>query len=57
MGDYEQELYRFFDSRKPAILRAIADKKALDDGLKAEMGAALKEFGDTFLAGKTSAAA
>ncbi|MCX6545139.1 MAG: F0F1 ATP synthase subunit alpha [Acidobacteria bacterium] len=57
IGEYEQELFRFFDARKPGILRAIAEKKQLDDGLKAEIGAALKEFGETFAAGKKAAVA
>ena len=26
VGDYEQEMYRFFDARKPGILRTIAEK-------------------------------
>jgi F-type H+-transporting ATPase subunit alpha len=57
VGEYEKELYRFFDSRKPGILRSIAEKKQLDDALKAEIGAALKEFGDTFNAGTKTAVA
>ena len=57
IGEFEQELFRFFDSHKPAILRTIAEKKQLDDSLKAEMGAGLKEFGETFTAGKKAAVA
>ena len=57
IGEYEQDLYRFFDSRKASILRAIAEKKQVDDALKAEIGAALKEFGEMFAAGKKSAVA
>ena len=57
VGDYEQEMYRFFDARKPGILRTIAEKKQMDDGLKAEIGAALKEFGDEFAGRKKVAAA
>jgi F-type H+-transporting ATPase subunit alpha len=52
---YEQELYRFVESRYPSLLKTIAEKKTLDDNLKAEMSAALKEFGEQFAA--TAAAA
>jgi F-type H+-transporting ATPase subunit alpha len=57
IDEYEQDLYRFFDSRKASILRAIAEKKQVDDALKAEIGAALKEFGELFAAGKKAAVA
>jgi F-type H+-transporting ATPase subunit alpha len=52
---YEQELHRFVESRYPSLLKTIAEKKTLDDNLKAEMSAALKEFGEQFAA--TAAAA
>jgi F-type H+-transporting ATPase subunit alpha len=55
VGRYEQELYRFVETRYAGVLKGIADKKTLDDGLKAEMNAALKEFGEQFAA--TAAAA
>ena len=55
-GKYEQEMYRFFDTRKPAVLRTLAEKKQLDDGLKADVMAALKEFGETYVASKKAAA-
>jgi F-type H+-transporting ATPase subunit alpha len=57
VGEYEQELYRFFDARKASILRTIAEKKQLDDALKVEINAALKEFGEAFTAGKKTAVA
>jgi len=57
VGGYEQELYRFFDARKPGILRTLAEKKQFDDGLKAEVAAALTEFGEVFAAAHTTAAA
>ena len=55
--EYEQEMYRFFDSRKPALLRTLAEKKQFDDALKADASAALKEFGETFAAARKPAAA
>ncbi|MEI6669688.1 MAG: F0F1 ATP synthase subunit alpha [Acidobacteriota bacterium] len=57
VGEYEQELYRFLDARKASILRTIAEKKQLDDALKVEMAAALKEFGEAFAASKKTAVA
>jgi F-type H+-transporting ATPase subunit alpha len=57
VGRYEQEMYRFFDTRKTALLRTLAEKKQFDDGLKAEFSAALKEFADAYAAGKKAAAA
>ncbi len=45
---YEQEMYRFFDTRRPQVLATLGEKKALDDGLRAEIDAALKEFGAQF---------
>ncbi len=47
---YEQELFRFLDTRKPGVLTAVAEKKQLDDALKGELNAALKEFGEQFAA-------
>jgi F-type H+/Na+-transporting ATPase subunit alpha len=40
----EQELYRFAETRHPGLLSAIVEQKQLDDELKSEMHAALKEF-------------
>jgi F-type H+-transporting ATPase subunit alpha len=55
--DYEKELYRFLDTRHPAVLTTIAEKKQLDDDLRAKMQAALKEFADQFAAARKAAAA
>jgi F-type H+-transporting ATPase subunit alpha len=46
---YEDELYRFLESRHPGVLNGIAEKKTLDDALKASLEAALKEFGLQFV--------
>ena len=48
MARYEQELFGFVESRYPGVLTGIAEKKALDDGLKAEINGALKDFGEQF---------
>jgi F-type H+/Na+-transporting ATPase subunit alpha len=47
---FETELYRYVESAHPALLQTIRDKKALDDALKGEVNAALKEFKDRFVA-------
>jgi F-type H+-transporting ATPase subunit alpha len=47
---YEQELYRFLETRHPAVLTSIAEKKILDDEVKAGLEAGLKEFALQFSA-------
>jgi len=50
VGQYMRELITFLDGRHPEIARSIADKKALDDGIKKSLDAALKEFSGIFQA-------
>src|SRR5262249_1289045 len=45
---YEQELYRFLESRHPGVLTTIAEKRILDDQTRAALNSALKEFADVF---------
>jgi F-type H+/Na+-transporting ATPase subunit alpha len=47
---YEEELYRFLETRHAAVLSGIAEKKIIDDELKALIEAALKDFGQQFAA-------
>ena len=47
---YEQDLYRFLETRHPAVLEGIAGKKIIDDEIKAALEGALNEFGRQFLA-------
>jgi F-type H+-transporting ATPase subunit alpha len=47
---YEEELYRFLETRHAAVLSGIAEKKIIDDDLKAGIEAALKDFGQQFAA-------
>jgi F-type H+-transporting ATPase subunit alpha len=54
---YEEELYRFLETRRPEVLSTLADKKAIDDELKAALNAALKEFSATFAAAAGKSAA
>jgi len=48
--DFEAALYRYVDASNPGVLRAIMEKKVLDDGLKAEMTKVIKQAKDTFVA-------
>jgi F-type H+-transporting ATPase subunit alpha len=45
---YEEELYRFLDAHHPDVLSGIAEKKTLDDELRAKVEAGLKDFGRQF---------
>ncbi len=54
---FEQELYRFLDTRHPGIVTAIQEKKTLDDQLEADLNAALKESSKEFTAARKTAAA
>lgn len=45
---FEAELYQFLDNSKPEVLRAIREKKQLDDDVKGKLTDALKEFKSRF---------
>jgi F-type H+-transporting ATPase subunit alpha len=45
---YEAELYRFLETRHPGVLTTVAEKRTLDDALKAAIDQALKEFTKEF---------
>jgi F-type H+-transporting ATPase subunit alpha len=47
---FEDGLYKYLDSAQTALLNDIITKKTLDDGLKARIDAALKEFKQNFQA-------
>ncbi|MDQ2899164.1 MAG: F0F1 ATP synthase subunit alpha [Acidobacteriota bacterium] len=53
---FEEEMYRFMDNAHPAIRQQIVEKKALDDGLKKDLTAALLEFKERFTADQKAAA-
>jgi len=53
---FETELYTFIETRHPNVFRGIADKKQLDDELKAALDAAVKEFAGEFASRKATAA-
>jgi F-type H+-transporting ATPase subunit alpha len=46
---FEEGLYRFVENAHPGLLPSIREKKNLDDGLKAQMTAALKEYKARFV--------
>ncbi|MBI4265503.1 MAG: F0F1 ATP synthase subunit alpha [Acidobacteria bacterium] len=46
---YEEELYRFLETRHPTVLSGLQSKKALDEEVRAALAASLKEFGQQFL--------
>jgi F-type H+/Na+-transporting ATPase subunit alpha len=50
VGRYMKELNEFLDNRHPDIAKSIAEKKALDDGIKANLNKALAEFRGLFKA-------
>jgi F-type H+-transporting ATPase subunit alpha len=53
---FETELYRFIETRAPQVFTNIVEKKILDDQLKGELDAVVKEFAATFAATKSAAA-
>jgi F-type H+-transporting ATPase subunit alpha len=52
---YEQELYRFLETRRPEIFKGLGAKQQLDDQMRAEIDQSLKEFGETFEAAEQAA--
>jgi F-type H+-transporting ATPase subunit alpha len=53
---FETGLFQFLETRHPAVLTTLAEKKQIDDELKAALTQALKEFSQQFLAGRKTAA-
>jgi F-type H+-transporting ATPase subunit alpha len=54
---YEEDLYRFLETRHAGVLSGTAEKRILDDEVKAALEGALAEFGKQFLAGRAAAVA
>ena len=54
---YETQLFQFLESRRPQLLSSLTEKKQITDEIKAELNQSLKEFGETFAAGRKTAAA
>ncbi|HEY7499729.1 MAG TPA: F0F1 ATP synthase subunit alpha [Vicinamibacterales bacterium] len=53
--EYEIGLYQFLETRRPEVLRTLAEKKQIDDDAKAALTAALKEFTEQFAASRKAA--
>jgi len=56
VGRFEQELYRYVETRHPRLLQTLAEKKAIDDELRGQILAMLKEFAGEFAAAAAPAA-
>jgi F-type H+-transporting ATPase subunit alpha len=56
LRSFETELYSFLEARHPEVLRNIAEKKQLDDALKASLNESVKQFATDFAARKAAAA-
>ncbi len=54
---FEKGLYSYVDAMNPGLLKAIEEKKVLDDVLKAEMSRVVTEFKERFLAERQAAVA
>jgi F-type H+-transporting ATPase subunit alpha len=52
---YEDGLYPFLETQHATVLSQIAEKKILDDALKAALKAALDDYGRTFAASTAAA--
>jgi F-type H+/Na+-transporting ATPase subunit alpha len=55
--DYETELFQFLDTRRPQLLSSLGERPEITDQVKTDLGQALKEFGETFAAGRKATAA
>jgi len=55
--EFEAELYKYVETMSPATLKAIDQKKTLDDALKAEMTKLINEFKERFVSERQAAAA
>jgi F-type H+-transporting ATPase subunit alpha len=57
VGAFEKALYAYVDGANPGLLRTIEEKKALDDQIKNDMVAVIKDAKERFLAEKGEKAA
>jgi len=53
---FEGELLQFVEANHGSILKSIREKKALDDGIKAEIKKAVEAFKERFTAAVAAAA-
>jgi F-type H+-transporting ATPase subunit alpha len=53
---FETELFKYIETRHPQVFTGIAEKKQLDDQLKAALNTAVQEFARDFTARKAAVA-
>jgi F-type H+/Na+-transporting ATPase subunit alpha len=53
---FEQGLYEFIEKSRPGIFNALREKKQFDDQLRGDLTAAVSDYSEQFLAGRTAAA-
>jgi F-type H+-transporting ATPase subunit alpha len=53
--EFESGFYQFLDTSHPEALRALAEKKAIDDDVKGLLTTVLKEYLEQFMAGRKAA--
>ncbi|HVK68241.1 MAG TPA: F0F1 ATP synthase subunit alpha [Polyangium sp.] len=54
LSQFEEELYKYFESKHSTLLPEIAEKKALDDELKKKINKAIESFKKNFVPGGKS---
>jgi F-type H+-transporting ATPase subunit alpha len=54
---FEKEMLQYVETSAPSILKTIAEKKALDDGIRAEIKKTVGEFKERFTASIVETAA
>src|SRR5271166_3595106 len=57
LRDFEKGLNSFVDTTNPGVLRAIEEKKILDDDLRADLTKTIKDYKDRFASERQAAAA
>ncbi len=54
--EFEKELYKYVDATNAQLLRAIMEKKVLDDGLKSQLTEVIKQAKQEFLSSREAVA-
>jgi len=49
LKQFEADLYKFLDNSKAGVLQMIREKKVMDDTIKGDLTAAIKEFKERFV--------
>jgi F-type H+-transporting ATPase subunit alpha len=57
VATFEEELMRHVESRRPGLLKTLAEKRAIDEGLREQLHTTLKEFSAEFAQTRKNAAA